>query len=39
MSALAIKAWRAETKPIESQNNFVSIQISITGREASPYPD
>lgn len=29
MSALVIKAWRAETKPIDAQNNFVSI----TGRE------
>ncbi len=29
MSALVIKAWRAETKPIDGQNNFVSI----TGRE------
>lgn len=29
MSALIMEAWRAETKPIKSQNNFVSI----TGRE------
>jgi hypothetical protein len=29
MSALVIKSWRAETKPIDDQNNFVSI----TGRE------
>jgi hypothetical protein len=25
MSALVIKAWKAEKKPIDSQNNFVSI--------------
>lgn len=29
MSALVIKAWRADTKPIDDQNNFVSI----TGRK------
>jgi hypothetical protein len=29
MSALVIKAWRAEPKPIDAKNNFVSI----TGRE------
>lgn len=29
MSALVIKSWRAETKPIDDQNNFASI----TGRE------
>ena len=29
MSALVIKAWRADKKPIDGQNNFVSI----TGRE------
>lgn len=29
MSALVIKAWRADTKPIDSKNNFVNI----TGRE------
>ena len=25
MSALVIKAWQAETKPIDDQNNFISI--------------
>lgn len=29
MSTLVIKAWRADTKPIDDQNNFVSI----TGRK------
>ncbi|MGM9515298.1 hypothetical protein ACS5PK_13660 [Roseateles sp. DB2] len=29
MSALVIKAWRADTKPVDGQNTFVSI----TGRE------
>ena len=30
MSALVIKAWRAESKPIDDKNNYVSI----TGRES-----
>lgn len=32
MSALVIKAWRVDTKPIDDQRNFVSI----AGREGGP---
>ena len=34
MSALVIKAWKAESKPIDDKNNYVSI----TGRDAVTGP-